>query len=504
MQIEKQDIVMRKALYDATITTEAEGSIIVPDIKSDILKVLGVDAKTYICDKQITDGKVTISGKVMINVLYMPEGENSPCETINACFDFSETLKRSEFLQDMDLLCVPENQKVTYRVINSRKISVCAKIEIGVSVIAESNSSVVCDVLDDECFTKKDIIEISGIGGVYDFDFAIEENLELAGCGNKILNYSAQIGDKEFKVLDGKVVLKGKLNVTVLYLNTQNKCASAEYEIPYTEVFEIESLTENTECEFFYQVGDMSLALSEQNENTETFCFLSKVYVCVKTTIKKEMGVLTDLYFKNADCKEEKEEICTENFVPCINFSTIIKEMVEKGEGRPEIASVYQVLAKPRITESTSDGNKVSVSGKVLISVLYMTKAEDCPIATSEQEISFNYLINADCSDEVVLDILCEHTSYTLASENTIEVRLGIRILGKSVKKRNCVLIKDLEVLPCHKPESAAVIYFVKKNDTIWDVAKHYKINADVIRQYNSLGEDCRLCEGKRLIIPIN
>lgn len=503
MQIEKQDFNTRKAIYDATITTEAEGSIIVPDTKGDILKVLEVDAKTYICDKQITDGKVTISGKVMVNVLYLPEGEGATCEAINACFEFLETVKRSEFSEDMQIIAIPENQKVTYRVINSRKISVCAKIEIGLSVIAAESCSFICDVLDDNCFTKKDTIEFSGVGGVYDFDFKVEESLELSGCGNKILNYTAEVLDKEFKVLSGKIVAKGKIDLKILYLNSANKCACIEYEIPYTEVFEIDSIIEDTECELYYQIGGTSLTPSGDDGENETFCFSGKVFVCIKTTVAKKVEALTDIYFKNADCVEQKEKICTENLSPSINFSTIIKEVVEKGDNLPPIASVYQVLAKPRITQSEPQGDKISVSGKILVSILYMAKSQDCPIACVEQEIPFNYLIDCAGSSEVVLDVLCEHISYTLASENAVEVRCGIRILGKSIKKSTCTLIKDLEVTPCAKPECATVVYFVKRGDTIWDVAKHYRISANVILEYNSLSEGSELLEGERLIIPI-
>ena len=56
MQVRKQNINIGKSVFEGDIKTSAEGSIIVPDINPDILKVLQVDAEALLCEKIIENG----------------------------------------------------------------------------------------------------------------------------------------------------------------------------------------------------------------------------------------------------------------------------------------------------------------------------------------------------------------------------------------------------------------------------------------------------------------
>lgn len=66
--------------------------------------------------------------------------------------------------------------------------------------------------------------------------------------------------------------------------------------------------------------------------------------------------------------------------------------------------------------------------------------------------------------------------------------------------------MKDAELL---EPEESAatqkpslVIYFVQKNDTLWDIAKHYGVLQNKVMEANSLDGD-NLSGVKKLIIPV-
>ena len=103
MEIEKKSINVVKTVYEGDVKSSAEGSIIVPDTKPDILKVCEVTAEPYLLEKQIDDGKITLKGKVRINILYIPEGDEKKLESISGSLEFCETLKRGEFKEDMTL-----------------------------------------------------------------------------------------------------------------------------------------------------------------------------------------------------------------------------------------------------------------------------------------------------------------------------------------------------------------------------------------------------------------
>ena len=155
MQIKKQEINVGKAVFDGEIKSGTEGSIIVPDVKHDILKVLQVDADTFLTEKHIDNGKLILKGQVCVNVLYVPETEGERVQCIKGNFEFCETIKRAEFEQGMEVVAFCDTNKVGYKLINSRKIGIESQIVINVSV---NTTDRVCFVseMEDPCEIKTD------------------------------------------------------------------------------------------------------------------------------------------------------------------------------------------------------------------------------------------------------------------------------------------------------------------------------------------------------------
>ena len=137
MQIKKQEANVGKAIFSGEIKSGAEGSIIVPDVKPDILKVLQVDAESFLEEKTIDNGKLILKGKVSVNVLYIPDAEGCNVQCIKGIFDFCETLKRSEFEQGMEVSASCEISRVGYKLINYRKLGTEASIVLDVNITSE-------------------------------------------------------------------------------------------------------------------------------------------------------------------------------------------------------------------------------------------------------------------------------------------------------------------------------------------------------------------------------
>ncbi len=510
MQVKKQNINIGKAIYEGDIKTSAEGSIIVPDVKPDILKVLQVDAETFLCEKQIEDGKITVKGKVNVTVLYVPESDEKCISCLKGCFEFCETLKKQEFAEDMDLIAVCDAQKVSYKLINSRKIGIEAQILIGIQVLANKECRFVCDVESENAEVKKGSIRLLGINKYKEFSFSLEETFDFASGkspAEEILKSNVIILEKEYRALPEKLVIKGRALASVLYLDENARCEHIDFEIPFTEVFDMEDLCEDMECEVTYQICDTKFSLSEGlGGEGKCISMTAEVLVCVKCETEEEAPILCDCYFTDRDCALECEDMENEEITDRPKFSAIIKELLQKGENAPEIEGVYTAVAKPYITSSQIQNGRIAVSGKTVVYVLYTTNNPQIPVCSISEEIPFSYMI--DCEDksrdlDVLLSIDCEHLSYTISSASSVEVRCGIAIKGKVVKKSSVRVIKNIEECEQLKQESGMIIYFVKDGDKIWDIAKHYHVKCESILSCNGLDEYSELVKGEKLIIPV-
>ena len=510
MQVKKRNINIGKAIYDGDIKTSAEGSIIVPDVKPDILKVLQVDAETFLCEKQIENGKITVKGKVNVTVLYVPESDDRCVSCLKGCFEFCETLKKQEFADDMDLIAVCDAQKVAYKLINSRKIGIEAQVLISIQVMANKECSFVCDVDSEKAEAKKGSIRLLGMNKYKEFSFSLEETLDFPKgkcAAEEILKSNVIILEKEYRALSGKLVIKGRVLASVLYLDENARCEHIEFEIPFTEVFDMEELCEDTECEVTYQICDTEFSLSAGVGGEEKCIIMTaNVTVCVKCEAEEEVPVLCDCYFTDRECALECEEMESEEVADKLKFSAIIKELLQKGENTPDIEGVYTAVAKPYITSSQVQNGRIAVSGKTVVHILYTTDNPQIPVCSISEEIPFSYMIdseNASRDSEVLLSADCEHLSYTISSASSVEIRCGICINGKVVNKTSVNVIKDIEEREALTKESGMIIYFVKDGDDIWDISKRYHVKSESVLSCNGLDEYQQLTKGEKLIIPV-
>lgn len=510
MDIEKKGIDIVKTVYEGDIKSSAEGSIIVPDAKPDILRVSEVTAEAYLVEKQIEDGKITLKGKVRISIMYMPEGEEKVLESINGCLEFCETLKRSEFKEDMTLCAFCDVEKVMYKVLNSRKIGIETKILISVSVFTNEYKEMVSGVLSDNIQIKNKEISVTGAQQYEEFSFSVDEEIDFPKEKNvtKLLKADMCILSKENRALDGKLVIKGALGVCILYCDEAGKYNHLDCELPFTEVFDVSWLSEDEECEISYEIGETTYELVNAAEEAPRLKVTADIGVGVKADKKENLSLIDDCYFTNSDCSFSYEDVKMQSIATQIRFSQVLKQLLTKEDGAPDIKSVYRVQAKPFITSSKIENGKLDVSGKVTVYVLYLTDDEENPLASIKEDVPFNYLLDCDgqIADEnnIILSVECEHISYIINSKEAVEVRCGLVICGKIVNILNESIISDISEEPRENTESGIVIYFVKEGDSLWDIAKHYRIKTDDILESNGLDAEYSPSKGEKLIIPLS
>lgn len=508
MQIKKQEINVGKAVFEGEIKSGAEGSIIVPDVKPDILKVLQVDAETFLTEKTIDNGKLILKGQVCVNVLYVPETEGERVQCIKGCFEFCETVKRAEFEQGMEVIALCDTSKVGYKLINSRKIGIESQIIINVSVNTAEKMSFACGI-EDPCEIKSDNICIKEFSENKEITFKIDETVDLP-CGDavEILKSNITISEKDYRAITGKVILKGKVCTSLLYVTERCSYEHFDFEIPFTEVVDYEGIEEECECDVTYEILDTELRLVDSlNENGKSVSLSIRVQANIKWEKCAYTEYIKDCYFTDFECDFEYKEIDCEEIARKTMFSAIEKHIIEKSENTPDISKVYTTVAKPYITSTDIQNGKIAVSGRIVVYVLYISDDEKCPISGIGEEIPFSYLIEcpeATRETDVLLNVECEHISCTINSSSCVEIRCGIAICGRVIRKKKVKVISEISARDIDEKDRAMVIYFVKEKDTLWSVGKNYHVKCKDICECNQLNEGEELKIGQKIVIPVS
>lgn len=486
-----------------------EGDIIVPDVLPDILKVIQVDGTAVLLSKEVQDGKLVCNGRLDLKILYIPEDDNCKIKSITTSFDFSHvpvsTVPVEKFYTDVSV----DVTKVDFHLTNSRKLKIKSIIELCYCLFETHNMEIATDAEEEDVFEiKKGQATISEFVDFKDTQFLVRESLEIPAGQSSIcdlLKVDVSVYDTEFKVISGRVVVKGICGICALYTDQSGCVRYSDFEVPFTEIIELEDAEDSTICTIDYSVKDVTYR-AEADSDGDIRIIVADIIIGAKINAcrKEEFEYIDDCYCPGKRISIEKEEKEIECIMSRATGSAAMREVINLPAGSPSLSGIYSLVTKPVVESAKSENGRVCVEGKVICYCLYIC-GDDIPVYSHKHEIRFCENIDADgaepdCNCDVNAEIT--HKNYALNSAGETEIKLSMSLDIIMTKNIKVPVISQCEIEEVTaEDKKGIVIYFVQEGDTLWSVSKHYTVPAHDIAQLNGLEDDC-ISKGMKLLIP--
>lgn len=493
-----------------------ENDIIVPDVKPDISRVLLLDGEAYVNNTEITTDKMHISGTICMKILYSSDDADQCIKSINTNVAFSESMEMPNIKAGMKCKVKCEIEHMDYDILNGRKINIKTILKFNMKVMLETEQGIVSNVKEvEDVQVLKDNLKVNCFVGENSVENIIKETMEVpAGKPTikEILRNDIKITGKDYKVTENKIIAKGELNISTLYIcdGEEENIEFMEHEIPFTQLIDFEGVNENAMCDMEYRVMDSQFEAEEDSDgelrmmNGEI-----KIHIIAAGYNNKNIEVVADAYSPHVRLSVEKEPFTVEDIMAENKGQIILKDTMVMGEENPDIAEVFNVLSKPCFSEIKVLDDKVIIEGVVNNNVLYLANNTEQPVFCFGQEIPFRHGVDIkgikpSMNCDADLDI--EHCSYSMVSSNEVEIRLVINLNIKVINKTVLPLVVRVEesALETNLFESqpSITIYFTKPGDSLWKIAKSYYTTIDDIQNINNLAAHSVLNPGQQVIIP--
>ncbi len=510
MELMKENVQASESVASGTAQIMVDGDIIVPDVKPDILKILQVDAVAVVTDRTVTNGRVNVDGKVNLKILYIPDREDEKIKSILTSFDFSHCIDKQQVGENMGVDLEADVERVEFQLLNSRKLRAKAIVGLGYEVNNIHNIQVVTGVDEPDCLeiVKKPMRMHNVIDNV-ERGFVLKESMEVPSGQSsirEILKMDVKTSDKDYKVVTGKVVAKGVVNVCVLYIAANGGIEFMELDIPFTEVFDMEDATDGVECEMDYVVSDVEYEAVEDNDGDCRIVNMDLVLTAkIKAWSEMEVEVISDCYGPGWETKLDRKEITIDEVVARPKAQNTLREMISVGRNLPQMIGIYNVITRAFISGTSVERDRIAVEGKIEAYLLYLSDSEESPVYSYKQEIPYSYVLDSPGAKpgmECDIKAEVEHASYNLNMANEAELRCILSINANVVQKKKVWLIDEIDLLPIGEDnKKGIVIYFVQAGDSLWDIAKRYSVAVDDILKCNNLSEE-DIVQGTQLIVP--
>ncbi len=497
--------------HPQTVTMLVEGDVIVPDVKPDMKEILMADAGAMITGTHQTDAKLTVNGVATVKILYMPEESTLP-KCMDAKFDFNEAVETAT-VDQLSLHATARVEHVDYTLIHSRKLHVKLVIGLSVNGYQDYRMSHLCDGDEERIKLRKRNVNAYHCVADSSRDVLVSEGLEVPAAKPDIaelIKLDVRAIKDECKVMSGKILLKGALAINCLYIgdDEEQSIERLEYEIPFSDVVDVDGLDDECLCHIHYVVKDVCHTVKDDINGDARIILLEVPLMAMIMAGKTEtFSVIDDCYSTVGETSVSRERMRFDELLCEGTSYETVKDIVSAKEGMPPVGVVYATGCRPAIKELQMAGDVILVKGVLACTVLYGSSESEQRMHSLAHSFDFEHKIPVDGLDETAL-FECHVTdavmSFSINAAGEIELRTNLEFYSRVVRKNEPELVTACELqedASCKK-NHGLIIYFARAEDTLWDVAKRYRVDQEKVKLLNQLSGE-KLMAGQKILIPV-
>lgn len=482
--MEKETIKIRKKAYEIKKIIELSGDMLVPDTKPDIINSVGANGNCIIKKEDISDGKIRLEGCFVGNIIYLSDlGET---KSLRCNLDFLESLEQSEIMSKDELEYKSKIVKLETKILNERKINTVAEIEITVLGFKFEEIQMISNFENNNIEKlEKTIVTRKYLNSNFTKTTISEDvNFSETGKNVEILKTDLNVVNIEKKISYNKVLAKAEANIKILYL-CENQIKKFETKIPIMSFIEMENVKEENIIDLEYKIRKFNISNDVLEKNT-IGCDLEFEINC-NMYERKEINLIQDIYSLDKEIKYDKQEVNME----CIKENN--NELYEFSE-KINLEAVKEIYEYEYSIKKMNISNSKSCEGSLNL-IVYYSKEENNSLMIKNIEVPF---ILKNIQSESVFNICnCD----VKLSNNEVICNFKIECI-ENIKYEKVEILSECELVECSNEENySMVIYFVKPSDTIWNIAKTFKISMEQIINLNKIENPDKIQPGEKLYI---
>lgn len=502
LDISKEKLSIKKDIYQKKEIIFVEGDMIIPDSKPDILKSICVSGISTIYKKETMEGKIRIDGNVNTYIMYLADNEQGETRGINTSLDFSEVIDIEGATEQSSVNLQSKVKMVECTIINERKISLKATLEINIKITQKEEIEVINDIMNAKNLQiQKENISINTLIGeqstkIYGKDnISIDQVDELA----EILKVSLNVINKEIKMSYNKVLTKADTQMKIMYLTEDNNIKIASKDIPIVGFIDLQDVTENSSCEAEYELRNILIKPNSAEEHS-IYVELEMIVSC-SASEKKQITIVKDLYSPNLNMncaskqinlKVQSKSIREQNQV---NTNVSIENM--------ETRKLLDVEIAPIIINQSINNIDIRFECELEMNFILLNK-NTSKIETKIEKVPFEFstkLIQEETNVKAQIEI--GKQDFIIKDDESISCNVDVWFNIDMSKSIRFNLIDNIEEKGEREEQSySVIIYIVKKEDTLWKIGKRYGSTVEDIMKINNISDSNPITAGQKIFIP--
>ncbi len=476
-------------IQDQEQTQEIRLTEAMPDIKN----VLCAWGQILIRSKQWNSGSVSVSGGVMVWVLYAPE-DGSQCRNLETWVPFQMKWDNPDSQHDGTICVQPLLVRVDARSISARKIMVRTQVQLYMQALEPTVRQVFRPgALDEDIqLLQKSYPAVLPLEAG-EKQFSIEEELDLGQNVDTLVRYTLSPEILEQKVMAGRLVFRGQATLTVLYMDMEGQCRSVKQEFGFSQYTELDrDYGNNAEAHV------MPVCTGLELERQENGSFLMKASLAAQYVIydRVMLDITEDAYSisRSVDLQQQALQLP-------VRLDTLREELSVEGNIPDIQGAPVDISFLPEHPVCRQSGEVAAITVPVYIQALGYDETGGLCAGTCQGEARWEIPSDPDN----LLDAYLFGTPDVQAAPDGdgLTVLAKIPVMAEASRDSSMKMVSGLVIGQAQEkdPQRPSLILCRVGENTLWEIAKECGSTVEAICNANQIQGEPE--NGKMLLIPI-
>ena len=496
----KNTVATTKNVYDNFFEEKCECDLLIPDYYPSVDKIIQCSAIPVVKEKRMDGERLILIGECRFNIVY--KGDEGEIKSVSESVVFEESLAIKEQVSNPIIQVLLRSSGTSCRLINSRKIAVRNCISVAVKLKAMQLIEIIEEIETENVealFTEKKVYSV--LEQAADTT-KIQGEIESRGEIQDILKVDGSVCIKDVKVLAGKAIIKGILNLFVLFTTVEDPCRveSTSTAIPFTQVMEVQYQGDNGSLDVSAYIHNIRVDVENDEEGKDRLISIV-TSVLTEGVLYENISrrLLVDVYSNMHPLDSQIDRVTLDEIIEKTELTETLLHEIDMDSSDSE---VIQIIINPIVKKVTGKDHSIAIEGILDLAIFMrdgdMYRSVDKSLGfTINKELS---IVTGSMRCEVKPDVLgIEWVNSDKVLKVKTDIAADLTVYSKETYEYISDFYLDTDRVTTDNQCQPLVIYYGEKGERLWDIARKYASSVKKIKAINNL--NCDILDDKKMLL---
>lgn len=502
-EVLREELPLQRFVGEELGQAVVEGEIALPGGLREETSVLCAEAMAVLERSDVQTDRVTADGKVTFHVLYT-QGDPTLVSSLEATAEFSHPM---EFTGAAPGMTAPVSLMVEHVEATAQggRLHLMAILRVQARVFSDEPISVVTGVRGlDGLMVRTDTLSGCQTVAQGAQDALVRDECELGAVlqitdtlyATAIATVQDVMGGEERATISGNILLE----VTHRSRMPSRPLVITRHTIPFEETLSLVGENGDALCANAIVKDVAVLSQEGQEEGARTLRAEVLLGLSAHATRQREVCLLLDAYTTQGSRLALETQGVRRALIHKQVHTAESGKLTLLLDGQPPARTPLRAALRPVITDLTRAGGKLTVEGMMETTLLYMTDESEVPRSYQTEE-PFRMSFTCDLSLPESLVLTPGNIEVIGVTSDRVEVKYILHVDCFDVQLAGESLVTGVEEQPAEEAEPGILMYFSQPGETLWDIAKRYRVSCDSLKRMNPDLSDDGDQQARRVIL---